>query len=62
MMKKGDMFTSIKSGEVFIVTSIQSDTVILSTKGNFHSVITTLNSMDSTFIPYEEAERTEKPK
>jgi hypothetical protein len=61
-MKKGDMFTSIKSGEVFTVTSIRSDMVILATKGNFHSVITNLNNMDSTFVPYEEPEKTVKPK
>ncbi len=62
MMKKGDMFTHIKSGEVYTVTSIGSDMVILATKGNFHSVITNPNSMESTFVPYEEAEKTAKPK
>ena len=62
MVKKGDMFTNIKSGEVYTVTSIRSDMIILSTKGNFHSIITNVNSMDSTFIPFEEAEKAVKPK
>jgi hypothetical protein len=61
-MKKGDMYTNIKSGEVYTITSIHSDMIILATKGNFHSVITNLNSMDSTFVPYEEPEKTVKPK
>jgi hypothetical protein len=62
MVKKGDMFTNIKSGEVYTVTSIRSDMVILSTKGNFHSIITSLGTMDATFTPFEEAEKPVKPK
>jgi len=62
MTKKGDMFTSIKTGEVFAVRSIRSDTIILTTKDNFHSIITNLNNMDSTFVPYEEPEKTVKAK
>lgn len=62
MVKKGDMFTNIKSGEVYTVTSVHSGMIILATKGNFHSIITNLGSMDSTFVPFEEAEKSDKPK
>ena len=62
MTKKGDMFTSIKTGEVFAVKSIRSDTIILTTKDNFHSIITNLKNMDTAFVPYEEPEKTAKPK
>lgn len=56
MIQKGDKFTNIKSGEVFTVKSIDSKTIILVTKDNFHSIIINPQGIDSTFVPFVEKE------
>jgi len=62
MIKEGDTFKNIKSGEVFRVRSIKSDTIILTTKGDFHSIITSRMDMDSTFMPFIETDAAPKSK
>ena len=62
MIKQGDKFTNIKSGEVFTVRSIKSDTVILITKDNFHSIIINQKGIDATFMPFVEKEEKMVPK
>ena len=58
MIKKGDKFTNINSGEVVTVGSIDSNTIILATKDNFHSFIINPKGMDSAFTPFIEKEET----
>lgn len=58
MIKEGDKFTNIHSGEVVTVRSIDSNIIILMTKDNFHSFIINPKGIDSTFMPFVEKEET----
>jgi hypothetical protein len=62
MIKTGDMFKEIKSGETFIVKSFDSRIVILGTKDGFHSMLVNPNSIESVFVPFVEDEVKEKLK
>ena len=62
MIKEGDKFTNINSGEVVTVRSIDSNTVILSTKDNFHSFLINPKGIDSAFMPFIEKEAIPKSK
>ena len=58
MTKKGDQFTNINSGEVVTVSSVDSNTIILATKDNFHSFITNSRGIESDFMPFIGTEET----
>ncbi len=56
MIKAGDMFKYIESGEKFIVRSVDSRIIILETKDGSHSMFVNPNSIESTFVPVVEDE------
>jgi len=56
MIKAGDMFKNIESGEKFIVRSVDSRIIILGTKDGSHSMFVNPNSMESVFVPFVEDE------
>jgi hypothetical protein len=56
MIKAGDMFKSIESGEKFIVRSVDSRIIILGTKDGSHSIFVNPKSMESVFVPFVEDE------
>ena len=56
MIKAGDMFKNVKSGEKFIVRSVDSKIIILGTKDGSHSMFVNPNSMESVFVPFVEDE------
>jgi hypothetical protein len=62
MIKVGDLFKSVKSGEVFRVRSVNPSILILATKDESHSLFVNPNSMESEFLPFEEDEAKKKPK
>jgi hypothetical protein len=62
MVKKGDMFKNIESGEIFTVKSVDPRTIILGTKDGFQSMFVNPNSMESVFVPIVEDKVKEKPK
>ncbi len=56
MIKPGDMFKNIESGELFAVKSVDSSIIILSTRDGTHSMFVTPNTMESLFLPFVEEE------
>ena len=62
MIKVGDLFKNVKSGEVFRVRSVNPSILILATKDESHSLFVNPNSMESEFLPFEEDEVKQKPK
>ena len=62
MIKVGDLFKNVKSGEVFRVRSVDPSIIILVTKDESHSLFVNPNSMESEFLPFEEDEARKKPK
>ena len=62
MIKAGDMFKKVESGEVFTVKSIDSSIIILNTKDKCHSMFVNPNSIGSIFAPFVEDEGKRKPK
>ena len=62
MIKAGDMFKNIESGEKFIVRSVDSRIIILGTKDGSHSMFVNPNSIESAFVPFVEDEVKGKPK
>jgi hypothetical protein len=62
MVKKGDMFKNIESGNIFIVKSVDPRTIILGTKDGFQSMFVNPNNMESVFLPVVEDEVKEKTK
>ncbi len=62
MIKIGDLFKNVKSGEVFRVRSVDPSIIILATKDESHSLFVNPNSMESEFLPFEEDEIKKKPK
>jgi hypothetical protein len=62
MIKTGDMFTNVQSGEVFSVRSVNSSVIILATKDESHSMFVNPNSIESSFVPFVEDEAKRKPK
>jgi len=62
MIKTGDLFKNVKSGEVFRVRSINPSIILLATKDEFHSMFVNPNSMESEFLPFEEDEAKKKSK
>ncbi len=62
MIKAGDLFKNVKSGEVFRVKSVTPSILILATKDESHSLFVNPNSMESEFLPFEEDEAKKKPK
>jgi hypothetical protein len=62
MIKVGDLFKNVKSGEVFRVRSVDPSIIILATKDESHSLLVNPNSMESEFQPFEEDEAKKKPK
>ena len=62
MIKTGDMFTNVQSGEVFSVRSVNPSVIILGTKDESHSMFVNPNSLESAFVPFVEDEAKKKPK
>jgi hypothetical protein len=62
MIKAGDMFKNVKSGEVFKVRSAHPNIIILATKDESHSMFMNPNGMESVFLPFveEEVKKTNK--
>ena len=56
MIKAGDMFKNMQSGEVFKVRSVNPGIIILATKDESHSMFVNPNSMESVFLPFVEDE------
>ena len=56
MIKAGDMFKNVQSGEVFKVRSVNPSIIILATKDESHSMFVNPNSMESVFLPFVEDE------
>jgi len=62
MIKAGDLFKNVQSGEVFRVKSVNPSVIILATKDESHSMFVNPNSMESEFLPFEEDESKKKTK
>jgi len=62
MIKAGDMFKNVKSGEKFIVRSVDSKIIILGTKDGSHSIFVDPSDIESGFVPFVEDEVKEKAK
>jgi len=62
MIKVGDLFKNVKSGEVFRVRSVNPSMLILATRDESHSLFVNPNSMESEFLPFEEDGAKKKPK
>jgi hypothetical protein len=62
MIKAGDMFKNIESGEVFTVKSIDPSIILLITKDKCHSMFVNLKGIDSAFLPFVEDEAKRKIK
>jgi hypothetical protein len=56
MIKAGDLFKNIESGQMFTVKSVDSSLIILGTKDGFHSMFVNPNSIESVFVPIVEEE------
>jgi hypothetical protein len=56
MIKAGDMFRNVQSGEVFRVRSVNPSIIILATKDESHSMFVKPNSIESAFVPFIEDE------
>jgi hypothetical protein len=56
MVKAGDMFKNIESGQIFTVKSVDPRTIILGTKDGFQSMFVNPNNMESVFLPFVEDE------
>ena len=56
MIKAGDMFKNVQSGEVFRVRSVNPSIIILATKDESHSMLVNPNSIESLFLPFVEDE------
>jgi hypothetical protein len=56
MIKAGDMFKNIESGEIFTVKSVNPRSVLLGTKDGFQSMFVNPSSMESVFVPIVEDE------
>jgi hypothetical protein len=61
MIKAGDMFKNVQSGEVFRVRSANSSLIILATRDESHSMFVNPNSIESVFLPFEEDEAKRTP-
>jgi hypothetical protein len=61
MIKAGDMFKNVASGEMFIVKSVDPSIIILATKDGFHSMFVNPTSIGSAFLPFIEDEGEKKP-
>jgi hypothetical protein len=61
MIKAGDLFKNIQSGEVFRVRSIDPSLIILATRDESHSMFVNPKSMESGFLPFVEDETKKKP-
>ncbi len=62
MIKAGDIFKNVQSGEVFKVRSVNPSVIILATKDESHSMFVNPNSMESVFLPFLEDEVKKKDK
>jgi hypothetical protein len=62
MIKAGDVFKNIESGNIFTVKSVDPRTIILGTKDGFQSMFVNPDSMESVFVPFVEGEVEEKLK
>ncbi len=56
MIKKGDVFKNMESGQMFTVKSIDPGIVIFGTKDGFHSKFVHPNQIESLFLPVVEEE------
>jgi hypothetical protein len=56
MIKAGDMFKNMENGKMFIVKSIDSKIIILTTKDESHSMLVNPNDIESAFVPFAEDE------
>ena len=56
MIKAGDMFKNVESGEVFRVRSADPSIIILRTRDEAHSMFVNPNKMESMFLPFVEEE------
>jgi hypothetical protein len=61
MIKAGDMFNKVQSGEVFKVKSVSPSMIILTTKDESHSMLVNPSSIESFFLPFVEHEAKRKP-
>jgi hypothetical protein len=62
VIKAGDMFKNIESGEVFTVKSIDPSIILLITKDKCHSMFVNPKGIDSGFLPFVEEEVKKKLK
>jgi hypothetical protein len=62
MIKVGDMFKNIESGEIFTVKSVDPRTIILGTKDGFQSMFVNPKNMESISVPIIENDLKGKPK
>jgi hypothetical protein len=56
MIKAGDMFKNIESGQIFTVKSVDPRTILLGTKDGFQSMFVNPNNMESVFVSIVEDE------
>ncbi len=56
MIKAGDMFRHLQSGEVFRVKTMTPTVIILATKDDFHSMFVRPSDIGSVFLPFVEDE------
>jgi len=61
MIKTGDMFKNIESGEILKVKSVDPSLIILANKEGSHSVFVKPGSMESAFMPFAEDEGKRSP-
>ncbi len=56
MIRKGDLFKNMESGQVFTVKSVDPNVVIFATRDGFHSKFVRPNQIDTLFLPVVEDE------
>ncbi len=52
MLKAGDMFKHLQSGEVFRVKTFSPTVIILTTENGFHSMFVKPSDIESVFLPF----------
>ncbi len=52
MIKAGDMFKHLQSGEVFRVKTISPTVIILTTRDGSHSMFVKPSNIESVFLPF----------
>ena len=61
MIKAGDMFKHVESGEVFRVRSMGPTVIILATRDGSHSMFVNPSNIESVFLPFTGDEPKKNP-